>query len=118
MLNYHAQSDLHSDCYEYKDLQSWVVEICFCLHSFLYDFPSFLRDSVSDDPHGSSVVKFPCPDGDIQLYNPFLHLQFKTELGLSIANVVQAFVYHDEHGRDERHVEYDLDAVFACGEEV
>ena len=78
----------------------------------------FLRNSVSDVLHSPSVVMSSSSDGDIQFYNPFLQLQFEAELGLSIADVVQAFVYHDEHGRDESHVEYDLDAVFACGEEV
>ena len=77
-----------------------------------------LRNPTPGGLHGFSVVKFPCSYSDIQFNDPFFHLEFETELSLCITDVVQTLVYHDEHGRDECHVQYDLDAVFACREEV
>ena len=91
----------------------------------MFSFPLFpihpfpiLRYPASGGLHGFSVVKFPGSYSDIQLNDPFFHLEFETELSLCITDVVQTLVYHDEHGRDECHVQYDLDAVFACREEV
>ena len=77
----------------------------------------FLGDSRPDDESGVTSGRIPSLDDEVQFHNPLLHVKLETELGIGVSDFILALVYHDEHGGDERHVEYDLDAVLACGEE-
>ena len=77
-----------------------------------------LWDPVSHSLHGFLVFWSTGFNRDVEVNNPVLQLEFEAELRIRVPDAVQPFVYHDEHGRDERHVEYDLDAVVACGEEM
>jgi len=77
-----------------------------------------LWNSVSHSLHGFLIFWSTGLNRNVEVDNPILQLELEAELRFRVPDVVQPFVYHDEHGRDERHVEYDLDAVVACGEEV
>ena len=73
-----------------------------------------LWDSVSHSLHGFLIFWSIGFNRNVEVDNPILQLELEAELRVRVSNAVQSFIYHDEHGRNECHVEYDLDAVVAC----
>ena len=77
-----------------------------------------LWNPVSHSLHGFLIFRSTSFNRNVEVYNPVLQLELEAELRVRVPDAVQPFIYHDEHGCNERHVEYDLDAVVACGEEM
>ena len=73
-----------------------------------------LWDPVSHSLHGFLIFWSTGFNRNVEVDNPILQLELEAELRVRVSNAVHFFIYHDEHGRNERHVEYDLDAVITC----